>query len=75
MPRRPRHSKKEVEAALQYAEAYGCRVEVRSGGHAWGRIYPPGAVRPALVWSTPKNPGNHAKDLRRYVEHHTNEEG
>lgn len=34
---RPRHSKKEVEAALVYAEANGWRVEPASG-HAWGNM-------------------------------------
>lgn len=72
------HSKKEVEEALRYAEAKGWRVEVR-GGHAWGRIYCPyndeecrcGEFCIASVWSTPKNPGNHARALRRVVDNCT----
>lgn len=60
MPR-PIHSKKEVEDALR---------------HAWGRIYCPynddecrcGEFCITSVWSTPKNPGNHARALRRVVD-------
>jgi len=74
MPRPP-HSKKEIEDALRYAEGHGWRVEV-GGGHAWGRVYCPyndaqcrcGEFCIASVWSTPKNPGNHARALRRVVD-------
>jgi hypothetical protein len=41
---RASHPKKEVEAALQYAEEAGWRVEV-GGSHAWGRIYCPFKAR------------------------------
>jgi hypothetical protein len=37
MPRKS-HPKKEVEAALGYAESKGWRIEV-GGGHAWGKMY------------------------------------
>ena len=36
MPRH-RHSKKEIEEALTYAEAQGWRIDLASG-HAWGRL-------------------------------------
>ena len=73
---RPRHSKKEIEAALVYAESHGWRVELASG-HAWARLYCPwndescrcGEFCVISVWSTPKSPGNHAKQIRRVVEH------
>jgi|SRR5690606_7972077 hypothetical protein len=75
---RPTHPKKEVEAALRYAESHGWRVEV-GGHHAWGRIYCPfndaecrcGEFCIASVWSTPKNPGNHARALCRVVDNCT----
>ena len=62
---RPRHSKKEIEAALAHAEAQGWRIELASG-HAWGRLYCPhndsecrcGEFCIVSVWSTPKNPAN-----------------
>lgn len=75
---RARHSKKEVEDALRHAEANGWRVEV-GGSHAWGKIYCPynddecrcGEFCITSVWSTPKNPGTHAKQLRRAVDNCT----
>jgi len=36
------HPKKEIEAALTYAEACGWRVEPKKGnGHAWGKMLCP----------------------------------
>ena len=72
---RKAHPKKEVESALQYAESNGWRVEV-GAGHAWGRMYCPHNSRDCRcgefcitsIWSTPKNPANHAKQLRRVVD-------
>lgn len=75
---RPRHSKKEVEAALAYAESRGWRIELASG-HAWARLYCPwndencrcGEFCVVSIWSTPRNPGNHARQIRRVVDHCT----
>ncbi len=72
---RTRHPKKEVEEARRYAEEAGWRVSV-GGSHAWGKIYCPyndhecrcGEFCIASVWSTPKNPGNHARQIRRVVD-------
>lgn len=69
------HPKREVELALQHAEARGWRVEV-GGSHAWGRLYCPfndGGCRGrafciAGIWSTPRNPGTFARQLRRVVD-------
>ena len=77
MPR-PVHPKKEVEEALRHAERLGWRIEV-GGSHAWGRIYCPfndercrcGEFCITSVWSSPKNPGNHARALRRVVDNCT----
>jgi len=74
MPRK-KHPKKAIEEALCYAEDNGWRVEI-SGGHAWGRIYCPnndqdcrcGEFCIASVWSTPVNPANHGKQIRRIVD-------
>jgi hypothetical protein len=73
---RTKHPKKAVEAALRYAEGLGWRVEL-GGSHAWGRIYCPfndadcrcGEFCISSVWSTPKNADNHARALRRVVDH------
>jgi len=45
-------------------------------GHAWGRMYCPfndvvcrcGEFCVASIWSTPKNTGNHARQIRRIVD-------
>jgi hypothetical protein len=78
MPRK-RHPKKAVEEALRYAEENGWHVEM-SSGHAWGRMYCPkkndancrfGEFCITGVWSTPANPANHGKQIRRVVENCT----
>ena len=71
---RSRHPNKEIEHALQYAQAHGWRI-VPGGSHAWGRIYCPdddegcrcGEFCIASIWSTPKNPKSHARAIRRVV--------
>jgi hypothetical protein len=75
---RTRHPKKEVEAAVRYAEDSGWRVSV-GGSHAWGKLYCPyndaecrgGRFCIACIWSTPKNPGSHSQLLRRVVDNCT----
>ncbi|MCW9023321.1 MAG: hypothetical protein OQK73_01445 [Gammaproteobacteria bacterium] len=73
---RKKHSKQDVENALQYAEENGWRIEV-GGSHAWGKMYCPyndsgcrcGEFCITSIWSTPRNAGNHAKQIRRVVDH------
>jgi hypothetical protein len=71
---RSKHPKKEVEIAVKDAEAAGWRIEQDGSGHCWGRMLCPYGKEPThqrhqhSVWSTPKNPGNHAKQIRRQVE-------
>src|ERR1700730_13886265 len=75
---RARHPKKEVEDAIRHAEENGWRVEV-GGSHAWGRLYCPyndtdcrcGEFCISSIWSTPKNPGNHARQVKRVVDNCT----
>lgn len=74
MARRP-HPKAEVEDALRHAEAQGWRV-VPGGSHAWGRMCCPNPTDVCRcaeycitsIWSTPRNSGNHARQLRRAVD-------
>lgn len=66
---RPRHSKKEIEAAIQYAEDLGWTVNF-GGSHAWGHLYCPLHTREGCIvpiWSTPRNAGDFAKLIRRRV--------
>jgi len=75
---RSRHPKKDVESALRYAERRGWRVE-EGGGHAWGRMYCPrndetcrcGEFCITNIWSSPRNPGSHARQIRRVVDNCT----
>jgi len=70
-----KHPKPEVEQSLKYAVKNGWRVET-GGSHTWGRIYCPyndkdcrcGEFCIASIWSTPRNAGNHARQIRRLVD-------
>jgi hypothetical protein len=57
---RRRHPKKEVEAALRYAEGQGWLIAPTTSGHRWG-VARCGLGCSVSIWSTPKNPGNHGK--------------
>jgi hypothetical protein len=75
---RTKHPQKDVEAALAHAETQGWCIE-NGGAHAWGKMYCPyndeecrcGIHCITSIWSTPKNPGNFAKALRRVVDNCT----
>ncbi|QCI10977.1 hypothetical protein E6B08_05945 [Pseudomonas putida] len=75
---RPSHAAKEVERALRHAESQGWKV-VAGGGHCWGKMYCPyndadcrcGEFCITSIWSTPKNPGNFARQLKRIVSNCT----
>lgn len=74
MPRR-KHPKPEIEAAIRHAEAHGWTIKEVTG-HAWGRMFCPysddacrcGEFCITSIWSTPRSPGNHGKQLRRVVD-------
>jgi len=71
MTGRPRHPKKEVEDAVRFAESRGWVVTMRGGGHAWGvlRCGSGSGAGHCQVWvfSTPSDPGTHAKKIVRQV--------
>jgi hypothetical protein len=79
MARKP-HPKAEVEAALRHAEAHGWTIRL-GGSHAWGKLYCPyndqecrcGEFCITSVWSTPRSPGTHGRQLRRVVDNCTYE--
>ena len=67
---RPEHPRKEIEAAVAYAESKDWRWR-KVSGHAWGRLLCRFSSREGCqvsVWSTPKNPEAHARDIRRAVD-------
>jgi hypothetical protein len=77
MPRN-KHPNKEIEEALQYAEAKGWRIE-NSHGHPFGQMYCPfktsgetcegnGKWCRAGIWSTPRNTGSHARNIKKIVD-------
>lgn len=71
---RKKHPNKHIEAALKHAEDNGWMID-DSGGHCWGKMLCPinAACRGGhwcmiSIWSTPKNPQNHAKQLKSVVD-------
>ena len=70
-----KHPNKDIREALEYAKQKGWQVK-QGGSHAWGKIYCPyndsdcrcGEFCKISIWSTPKNPINHAKQIRRVVD-------
>ena len=63
---RDRHQRKQVEAALRFAEEQGCFIEVRHAGHTWGHVVAVNGQR-LRVWSTPKDADVAARMIRRFV--------
>lgn len=67
--RPPKHPKTEINNALDYAARQGFVVEQTAAGHKWGRIKC-GCSAMFSVWSTPKIPLNHRRQIRRWVDQH-----
>ena len=66
------HPKKHIREAIKYAKERGWRlVKAGARAHEWGRLYCPHGRRDGCmqgVYSTPRNPENHAKTIRRSVD-------
>ena len=63
---RSKHPKKEVEEAIAYVVARGWTLEERHGrGHVWGILRCPTGDDFQYVWGSPKNAGNHSKQIQR----------
>ena len=67
---RGRHSNKEIEGSLHYAESRNWTVVESARGHCWGVIRCPHgrAGCQKSIWSTPRRPENHAREIRRFVD-------
>jgi hypothetical protein len=68
----PKHPEKEVNTALDHADSRGLQVERTAAGHRWGRIVCSCGAW-VSVWSTPRSPHNHGRQLRRWVDQHVHE--
>ena len=68
---RPRHQKKEIEAAVAFAESRGWRfVKAAAGAHVWGKLLCRAGTRDGCIFSvhsTPRVPKDHADKIRRAV--------
>ena len=72
------HSKKQVRAALDEADAAGFDVhDTSSHGHSWGYIQCTADKQRMSVWSTPRDADVHAKQIRQFLTRHSHpkEEG
>ena len=69
---RKKHPNKEIETAVQYAEARGWRYKkTGSSAHAWGRLLCPLQAQEGCamsVWSTPRNPYGHANQIIKRID-------
>ncbi|MCX7412517.1 MAG: hypothetical protein NTW36_03625 [Planctomycetia bacterium] len=64
------HHNKHIRQALAHAAARGWRTRP-GGGHAFCILLCPEATREGClksVWSTPRNPEAHARDIIRFVD-------
>jgi hypothetical protein len=63
------HPNKHIREALKYAEKNGWQF-IKSRGHAYGIIRCGHGHRDCQksIWSTPRSPENHAKDIRDKVD-------
>jgi len=71
MAKRPRHPNKEIEAAVAYAETQGWSW-IKVSGHAWGKASLRASATetdaPFFVWSTPRVPEHHARQIKRDID-------
>lgn len=77
MSKRKKHPDKDIEAAVAYAESKKWTFKnAGKSAHAWGILKCPknkkdcrcGEFCITSIWSTPKNPKNHAKQIVRIVD-------
>lgn len=68
---RGRHQRNEVADALRRAEAAGLAVKSIHRGHCWGEVICMRCQASFAIWSTPRNPGTHAKQIDRFKQRHT----
>ncbi|HKD96340.1 MAG TPA: hypothetical protein VKB69_01945, partial [Micromonosporaceae bacterium] len=65
-----RHPKKEIAEALARARAAGLAIDEIHRGHRWGRVTCSPCMASRDVYTTPRNPGTHAKQIDRFTASH-----
>jgi hypothetical protein len=69
---RPRHPKKELEAAVAYAMSHGWTfTKAKARAHVWGTLRCPHGARGGCLYrvpSTPRVPMDHARKIRKAVD-------
>ncbi|WP_327378955.1 hypothetical protein [Streptomyces sp. NBC_01216] len=65
-----RHQNSDVANALDRAKRAGCTVTPDKNGHRWGWVVCCSCGARLPVSGTPKNPGNEAKKIDRFVRDH-----
>jgi hypothetical protein len=65
-----RHQKKEVADALRRAEEVGLSIEYVRRNHRWAEVRCESCDSSRDVWSTPRDPGTHAKQIDRFTSNH-----
>lgn len=69
---RKKHPDKHIEKAVKYAEDKGWVYrEAGKSAHAWGKLYCPLSNKEGCkmsIWSTPRDPVRHAKQIKRNVD-------
>jgi hypothetical protein len=65
---------KHVREAIEYAEKHGWTIRLPKG-HSYGALLAPDGRTRKSVWSTPRNPDNHARDIERLVDRVAEEMG
>lgn len=68
MPQRRRHPKKDIETALQVAEAAGWMVTEIHRGHRWGIVGCAAGEHVVAIWSTPRDPATLGRRIRQQIE-------
>ena len=64
---RPVHPDKDIEAAVIYAESMGWRCEL-SNGHAWGRLFCPGAGPAIALFRSGQRPEMPTRMRAKFAE-------
>ena len=68
-----RHAKNEINRAFKVARRSHFVVLRDGNGHRWGWIVCEICGERFPIWSTPRNAGNHAKQLQAFMDDHKHE--